>query len=244
MRNQSFEQGVSRIVQQPNREGMSMRIFKSFTAAATLLATTACVTDPQTGEQHISKAAIGGAIGAVGGYLAGDLIGGRHDRTEKIVGAGIGAIAGGAAGAYMDRQERQLRQETAGTGVEVTRNGDELTLNMPSGVTFATNSYEVQPQFRTTLDQVARTLADYPSTYIDVYGHTDSTGGDAINIPLSQNRARSVADYLSMRGVNSARIATQGFGSSQPVADNSTEAGKQANRRVEIRIVPVEDTNV
>ncbi|MGS1016317.1 OmpA family protein [Allosphingosinicella humi] len=213
-------------------------------AATALLATTACITDPNTGEKRISKAAIGGALGAVGGYFAGDLIGGKHDRTEKIVGAGIGAIAGGAAGAYMDKQEQELRRKTAGTGVEVERNGNELVLNMPSGVTFATNSYTVQPQFQTTLNEVAQTLAAYPSTYIDIYGHTDSTGGDAINIPLSRNRAQAVANYLSQRGVNPARMATQGFGSSQPVADNNTEAGKQANRRVEIRIVPVENTNV
>lgn len=222
-----------------------MFVAKRITAAAALtalLATTACVTDPNTGEKRISKAAIGGALGAVGGYFAGDLIGGKHDRTEKILGAGIGAVAGGAAGAYMDKQEQELRRKTAGTGVEVERSGNELILNMPSGVTFATNSYTIQPQFQPTLNQVAQTLADYPSTYIDIYGHTDSTGGDAINIPLSQNRAQSVATYLGQRGVNSARMATKGFGSSQPVADNSTEAGKQANRRVEIRIVPVEKT--
>jgi outer membrane protein OmpA-like peptidoglycan-associated protein len=213
-------------------------------AATALLTTTACITDPNTGERRISKAAIGGALGAVGGYFAGDLIGGKHDRTEKIVGAGIGAIAGGAAGAYMDKQEQELRRKTAGTGVDVERNGNELVLNMPSGVTFATNSYAIQPQFQTTLNEVAQTLAAYPSTYIDIYGHTDSTGGDAINIPLSRNRAQSVANYLSQRGVNPARMATQGFGSSQPVAENTTEAGKQANRRVEIRIVPVENTNV
>lgn len=212
-------------------------------ATAALLATTACVTDPNTGERRVSRAALGAGIGVVGGYLAGDLVGGRRDRTEKILGAGIGGIAGGAIGAYMDKQERDLRRQTAGTGVEVERRGDELILNMPSGVTFATNSYAIQPQFRQTLDEVARTLANYPSTYIDIYGHTDSTGGDAINVPLSQDRARSVADYLSGRGVNSARLATQGFGSSQPVGDNGTESGKQANRRVEIRIVPLEDAN-
>jgi outer membrane protein OmpA-like peptidoglycan-associated protein len=209
-------------------------------AISALMATTACVTDPNTGEKRVSKAAIGGALGAVGGYFAGDLIGGKRDRTEKIVGAGIGAIAGGAVGAYMDKQEQELRRKTAGTGVEVERNGNELMLNMPSGITFATNSYAIQPQFQTTLNQVAQTLADYPSTYIDIYGHTDSTGGDAINIPLSQNRAQAVANYLAQRGVNPVRMAARGFGSSQPVAENTTEAGKQANRRVEIRIVPVQ----
>lgn len=211
-------------------------------AAALMATTAACITDPVTGERRISKAAIGAGAGLVGGYLAGDLIGGRRDRTERIVGAGIGAVAGGAIGAYMDKQEQELRRRTAGTGVDVTRVGDELILNMPSSITFPINSYEIQPQFRATLDQVAQTLVDYPSTYIDIYGHTDPSGGDAINIPLSQNRAQSVANYLSTRGVNPARMATRGFGSSQPIADNSTEAGRAANRRVEIRVVPVEST--
>lgn len=209
-------------------------------SAAALTTTAACVTDPETGRQSISKAAIGAGVGALGGYLAGDLVGGRNDRTERIIGTGVGAIAGGAVGAYMDRQERDLRRQTAGTGVEVDRRGDELLLTMPAGITFPINSYEIQPRFRATLDEVARTLGAYPSTLVDIYGHTDPSGGDAINIPLSQNRARSVADYLVARGLSPARIETRGFGSSQPLADNSTEAGRQANRRVEIRIVPVE----
>ena len=124
------------------------------------------------------------------------------------------------------------------------RQGDNLVLNMPSSVTFATNEYAIQPQFRTTLDQVAQTLSSYEKTYIDVYGHTDSTGNDTINLPLSQARARAVADYLSTRGVQSARVETQGFGASQPVADNSSEIGRQANRRVEIKIVPVRESDV
>lgn len=211
------------------------------TLAVALVATTACTTDPQTGERRMSKAAIGALAGAAVGTGAGALVGGRKKRTEMIVGAGIGALAGTAVGAYMDKQERELREKTAGTDVEVVRNGDDLLLNMPSGITFETNSYAIQPQFRQTLDNVASTLAQYDKTYIDVYGHTDSTGGDAINIPLSQNRAKSVADYLTMRGVASARIGTQGFGASQPLASNDTPDGRQKNRRVEIKIVPVQD---
>lgn len=215
--------------------------------AALLLATTAaCVTDPETGERRVStKGAIGGVIGAVAGYFAGDVIGGKRDRTERIVGAGIGAIAGGAVGTYMDRQEKELRDKTAGTGVEVDREGNELLLTMPAGITFPINSADIQPQFQSTLDQVAQTLRSYPSTLIDVYGHTDPSGGDAINIPLSQRRAQSVASYLTARGVQGQRIATQGFGSSQPLPGNtnSTEAERAANRRVEIRIVPVEQAN-
>jgi len=210
-------------------------------AAATLLTTTACVTNPETGEREFqTRTAIGAAVGAIAGYFGGDLIGGRRDRTEKIVGAGIGTIAGAAVGQYMDRQERELRRKTEGTGVVVERQGDEILLSMPAGITFPINSYQIQPQFYGTLDQVGQTLADYPQTLIDVYGHTDPSGGDAINIPLSRNRAESVASYLGQRGVNRTRIATQGFGSSQPLPGNTnaTEAERAANRRVEIRIVP------
>ena len=136
------------------------KIVASFAASA-LLATAACTTDPETGERRISRTAIGGIGGVVGGYLLGDLVGGRRDRTERIVGAGIGGIAGAAIGAYMDRQEQELRQRTAGTDVQVIRQGDDLILNIPSGINFAYNSSEVQPQFRQTLDQVAGTLSQY-----------------------------------------------------------------------------------
>jgi outer membrane protein OmpA-like peptidoglycan-associated protein len=206
--------------------------------AATTL-TSACVTDPVTGERRVSRAAIGAGAGVVGGYLLGDLVGGRNDRTEKIVGAGIGGLAGAGIGAYMDRQEQELRRRTAGTDIRVIRQGDDLVLNMPSNVTFATNEASVQPQFRATLDQVADVLKSYNQTYIDVYGHTDSTGSDSYNLSLSQRRAASVADYLTSRGVQSARLGTRGFGETQPVASNDTEEGKAANRRVEIKLVPI-----
>jgi outer membrane protein OmpA-like peptidoglycan-associated protein len=212
---------------------------KLTTAVAGMALLAACTTDPVTGERQISKAAIGVAAGAALGTGAGALVGGKRNRTEMIVGAGIGALAGGAIGAYMDKQERDLRAKTAGTGVDVVRKGDEILLNIPSGVTFATNSYAIQPQFQTTLNDVASTLASYNQTYIDVYGHTDSTGNDSINLPLSQNRAQAVSNYLSSRGVASARIGTRGFGASQPIASNATVEGRQQNRRVEIKIVPV-----
>ena len=217
------------------------RLFGGLAAAALLSTTAACVTNPETGEREIStKGAIGGVLGAVAGYFGGDIIGGRRDRTAKAIGAGVGAVAGAAIGTYMDRQEAELRRKTQGTGVVVEREGDELMLTMPAGITFPINSYEIQPQFYSTLDQVAQTLAAYPSTLIDVYGHTDPSGGDQINIPLSRNRAEAVAGYLTQRGVNRARIATQGFGSSQPIADNGTEAGRAQNRRVELRITPIQ----
>jgi outer membrane protein OmpA-like peptidoglycan-associated protein len=217
------------------------RVFGSLAAAALLATTAACVTNPETGEREISqKGAIGGVLGAVVGYFAGDIIGGKRDRTERAIGAGVGAVAAAAIGTYMDKQEAELRRKTAGTGVVVEREGDELLLTMPAGITFPINSAQIQPQFYSTLDQVAQTLNAYPSTLIDVYGHTDPSGGDAINIPLSKNRAESVAAYLSQRGVNRTRIATQGFGSSQSIADNSTESGRQQNRRVELRVVPIQ----
>ena len=220
------------------------RIFGTLAAAALLSTTAACVTNPETGEREISqKGAIGGVLGAVAGYFAGDIIGGKRDRTERAIGAGVGAVAAAAIGTYMDKQEADLRRKTQGTGIVVEREGDELVLTMPAGITFPINSYEIQPQFYSTLDQVAQTLAAYPSTLIDVYGHTDPSGGDAINIPLSKNRAESVANYLTQRGVNRTRIATQGFGSSQPIASNATEAGRQQNRRVELRVTPIQQQN-
>jgi outer membrane protein OmpA-like peptidoglycan-associated protein len=223
---------------------MFMRLPPKFLTAAALtalVATSACTTDPETGERRLSKTAIGGIGGAVGGYLLGDLVGGRRDRTEKILGAGIGGLAGAGIGAYMDKQERDLRARTAGTDVQVVRQGDDLLLNLPSGITFAYNSSTVQPQFRQTLDQVADILSQYKQTYIDVYGHTDATGSDAYNQRLSEQRATSVADYLASRGVQPARIGTRGFGKSQPIASNDTEEGRAANRRVEIKIVPIRE---
>jgi outer membrane protein OmpA-like peptidoglycan-associated protein len=210
------------------------------TALATAMLTAGCVTDPETGQRHLSNAAIGGIGGALGGYLLGDIVGGKHDRTEKLVGAGIGGLAGVAIGSYMDRQERDLRARTAGTDVQVIRQGDDLILSMPSGITFATGSATVQPQFRPTLDQVSDVLRQYDQTYVDVYGHTDSVGSDAMNQALSERRATSVADYLTSHGVQSARLGTRGFGETQPVASNDTEEGRAQNRRVEIKLVPVQ----
>jgi len=209
------------------------------------LTLTGCVTDPETGKQRISKAAIGGIGGALGGYLLGDLVGGRNDRTEKILGAGIGAVAGAGVGYYMDQQEKKLRERTAGTGIDVERQGDQLVLNMPGDVTFDLNSAVVKSQFRSALDSVASTLSEYPSTYIDVYGHTDSQGSETYNQGLSERRAASVADYLAGRGVNRARMATMGYGETQlKCAPERTQADYQCNRRVEIRIAPVTQADV
>jgi outer membrane protein OmpA-like peptidoglycan-associated protein len=219
----------------------AFRTLGGLAICATMIAATACTTDPYTGQQRVSKTAVGAAVGAIGGYLLGDVVGGRHDRAERIIGAGIGAVAGGAIGNYMDRQEAELRRETAGTGVDVIRQGDDLLVRMPSGITFDFNSYTVKPQFRSTLDEVARTLNGYNQTYIDVLGHTDSIGSNDYNQRLSEQRAGAVRDYLVMNRVSPVRIATKGYGETFPIADNTTESGRAANRRVEIKIVPVRE---
>ena len=218
-----------------------MKFSRTMTAVAlstALVTTSACTTNPETGNRRLSNTGLGAILGAAGGYLLGDIVGGRNSRTEQIIGAGIGAIAGGAVGRYMDQQEAELRRETAGTGVDVIRQGDDIILRMPSGITFDVDRYDVKPQFQSTLNEVANTLAQYQQTYIDIYGHTDSTGSDAYNQALSERRAQSVASYLSSRGVAPARMATRGFGETQPIADNATEYGRAQNRRVEIKVVP------
>lgn len=209
-----------------------------------LAVTSGCTTNPETGNKVLSKAAIGGIGGALGGYLLGDIIGGRNDRTAKIVGAGLGGLAGGGVGYYMDEQEKKLRQQTAGTGIDVTRDGDNLILNMPSNVTFPVNSSAIQPEFQQTLGSVANTLSQYEKSYIDIYGHTDSTGTDQYNQSLSERRASSVANFLGNSGVQQARLETRGYGESQPIASNSTEEGRSANRRVELKIVPIREQDL
>ena len=216
------------------------RTMTALSLSGALLTTSACVTNPETGNRRLSNTALGAIGGVLGGYLLGDVVGGRSDRTAKILGAGIGGLAGAAVGRYMDQQEAELRRETAGTGVEVIRQGDDLVLRMPSGITFAYNRYDVQPQFQSTLNEVASTLAQYQQTYIDVLGHTDSSGSYEYNQGLSERRAQSVASYLASRGVNRARMATRGFGETQLlVSPEHTEADRAANRRVEIRVVPL-----
>lgn len=224
-----------------------MRTKQKYIAALSLSAlalASGCTTNPETGNRVISKAAIGGIGGALGGYLLGDIIGGRNDRTEKIIGAGLGGLAGAGVGYYMDEQEKKLRQQTAGSGIDVTRDGDNLILNMPSNVTFPVNSSAIQPEFQQTLGDVANTLSQYEKSYIDVYGHTDSTGTDQYNQSLSERRASSVANFLGNSGVQRARVETRGFGESQPIASNSTEEGRSANRRVELKIVPIREQDL
>lgn len=202
---------------------------------AAALTLSGCVTDPVTGQQTISKTALYGLGGAAACGAIGALTHGSKGARNAALGCGV---VGAGVGGYMDIQERRLRQELANTPVEVERQGDQIRLTMPSGVTFATNSSALSPNAVSSLNTVADVLTQYPETTITVAGHTDNTGNDRINNPLSQQRAQSVAGYLNGRGVAANRISTVGYGSRSPIADNSTEVGRAQNRRVEILINP------
>jgi len=199
---------------------------------------TACTTDPYTGQQKVGNTATGAALGAAAGAGIGLLAGG-NDRRNALVGAGIGLLAGGAIGAYMDRQEAELRAELQGTGISVSRVGNNLVLNMPSNLTFATAQSNIDTGFYPTLNSVAIVLKKYNQTLIDVYGFTDSTGSAQYNLDLSQRRAQSVASYLNGQGINPQRMYVTGFGQERPVASNATPEGRAQNRRVEIQIAPL-----
>ena len=209
-------------------------------ATATVLV--GCTTlDPYTREEKTSAATkgalIGAAAGAVVGLVSGDDAVERRQRA--LILAGVGALAGGAVGNYMDRQEAKLRAELDDTGVSVTRIGDNITLNMPGNITFATDSSELNADFYAVLGSVAKVVNEFNQTVIEVAGHTDSRGSESYNQSLSERRATSVARYLETRQIMAQRIITVGMGELRPVADNSTAAGQQANRRVELTLVPV-----
>lgn len=205
-------------------------------AVAAFLAVGCTTTDPYTGQQVPNRTANAAIIGAIGGAAAGTLAGG-DDRRNAMIGAGIGAIAGAGVGAYMDAQQRKLSEQLRNTGVGVARTGEnEITLNMPSDITFDVDRSDVKPQFQQTLYNVAQTLREYESTTVDVAGHADSTGTDEYNMALSQRRADAVARVLTTNGVNPVRLVAVGFGESRPIASNDTVAGRAANRRVEIKL--------
>ena len=212
------------------------------TMTALMVIVSGCTTlDPYTREEKTSSATkgalIGAGIGAVVGLISGDDAVERRQRA--LIGAGVGALAGGTVGYYMDKQEAELRAELEGTGVSVTRIGDNITLNMPGNVTFATDSSDLSPAFFDVLNSVSKVLAEFDQTVVEVAGHTDSTGSEQYNQSLSERRAGSVASYLRSQGVISERLITVGMGELRPVADNTTAAGRQANRRVEITMVPI-----
>ena len=196
-----------------------------------------CTTvDPVTSERTPNRTANGAIIGAIAGAGLGTLAGG-NDRRNALIGAGVGALAGAAIGNYMDRQYANLRQRLAGTGVGVTRVSEsQILLNFPADLTFDFDRADVKSAFVPTLRDVAGVLSEYPQTTIDVYGHADSTGADAYNQQLSERRAMAVSAVLLNGGVIRQRLTATGFGESRPIADNSSESGRQRNRRVEVYI--------
>lgn len=200
-----------------------------------------CTTaDPYTGEERTSRASAGATVGAIGGAVAGGAASSRGDRRRGILtGALVGGAIGGGVGHYMDRQERALREQLEGTGVRVEREGDTINLVMPGNITFAVNRHEIRDEFYETLDSVALVLQEYDQTAIQISGHTDSTGGAALNQTLSERRAGRVADYLIEQEIAPARVETYGYGPRYPVASNDTAEGRQANRRVELQLVPL-----
>jgi len=216
---------------------------KILVALVATLALTACTTtNPFTGESQISNTTGGALIGVGGGAVAGALVGaavGGDPRVGALIGAGVGGLTGAAIGNYMDQQEAELRAQLQGTGVSVTRVGQNIILNMPSNITFATDSSNVNPAFNSTLVSVALVLKKFDKSIVDVYGHTDNTGGAAHNLALSQRRAVSVATILANQGIDQRRFYIEGKGDTRPIASNATEQGRAQNRRVEIQIAPI-----
>lgn len=216
---------------------------KAMILASLLVFAAGCATNPYTGERRASRTVTSGAGGAAAGAAAGAILGqviaGKAGKGAAV-GAVIGAATGIGIGAYQDRQQEKLRQRLAASGVSVTRDGNNIILNMPSDITFDVDQSDVKPGFYETLNSVALVLKEFDKTTISVNGHADSTGSDQHNLALSQRRALSVSQYLSGQGVSGARLHAAGYGESRPIASNATPDGRRQNRRVEIIIDPVE----
>ncbi len=226
----------------PHLTGDSMKS-KVLIAVLAALSLSACTSiNPFTGNTQISNTTGGAVVGAGGGAIAGAIIGsatGADPRVAALIGAGIGGLTGAAIGNYMDQQEAELRAQLQGTGVSVSRVGNQIILNMPSNITFAVDSDKVQTQFNETLVSVGLVLRKFNKTIIDVYGHTDSQGSNEYNLELSQRRAVSVATVLANQGVDQRRFYIDGRGEEDPIASNGTESGRSQNRRVEIQLSPI-----
>ena len=212
------------------------------TALCIAIGGSACTTiNPYSGEEQTSNAVRGGAMGPAAGALVGVLSSSKKDRGKgALIGAASGAALGGGIGYYMDVQEAKLRQKMKGTGVSVTRSGDQIILNMPNNVTFDSNASQLKPAGATTLQGVAMVLKEYENTHINVLGHTDSSGSRDLNMRLSQQRAESVGTALITMGVDGSRLNMSGVGPDQPVASNSTAEGKAQNRRVTLTLTPTQ----
>lgn len=210
-------------------------------AVMTVLMTGCSTLDPYTGQQKTSQTAKGAGIGALGGAVVGAATSSSSDRAKgALTGAVAGGAIGGGVGYYMDRQEMALRQRLEGSGVRVAREGDRIQLIMPGNITFGVDRDEVRPEFYGTLESVAVVLKEFDQTTVRVDGHTDSTGSDSHNQTLSERRAGSVAQLLASYGVSQGRLFSSGYGKRNPIASNDSESGRQANRRVEIHLTPIQ----
>lgn len=224
----------------------NLRIYLSIFALIGFLSTS-CSSSQQAGttstgeDRGMSKTTKGGIIGAGSGAVVGGVIGRVAGNTAAgaIIGAAVGGTTGAIIGRRMDKQAEELRRDLE--NAEVERVGEGIKVTFDSGILFQTNSAQLQPSAQSEIAKLAETLKKYPDTNIVIEGHTDNTGSREINQPLSERRARAVADYAASMGVDRSRMTTQGYAFDQPVADNSTEAGRQQNRRVEIAIFANED---
>ena len=221
-----------------------MTTMKLVAAGLVALSLGACTSlNPYTGQTQVSNTTGGALLGAGGGAIAGGVIAGAtggDPRIGALIGAGVGGLTGAAIGSYMDQQEAELRAQLQNTGVSVTRVGQQIILNMPSNITFDVDSATVQPAFNETLISVGLVLKKFNRTIIDVYGHTDNSGGDEYNLQLSQRRAVSVATVLANQGIDQRRFYIEGRGEGDPIASNANETGRSQNRRVEIQISPLQ----
>jgi outer membrane protein OmpA-like peptidoglycan-associated protein len=220
----------------------SAQLIKRTTLALLMAGLIGCTTtNPYTRDQQVSKATKGAGIGAVAGAVVGAISGddSKERRKRALIGAGVGALAGGGIGYYMDVQEKKLRDQLEGTGVSVTRVGNEIILNMPGNITFATDSANINANFYDVLNSVTLVLKEFEKTVIIVGGHTDSTGADSYNQQLSERRAGSVAQYLRSQAISDMRVIVEGYGESRPIASNDTAQGRQMNRRVELTLSPI-----
>lgn len=186
----------------------------------------------ETMSERQKGTAIGAGVGAAAGAVIGSATGGSAGRSA-VIGGAVGAVAGNLWSKHLEDKRQRLAQTTAGTGIEVGRTADDrLKLNVPSDFSFDVGRADIKPQMRPVLDEIGRNLD--PKVRVTIVGHTDSSGSDAINDPLSVDRAEAVRDYLTMRGIAASRMAVEGRGSREPVSANTTEAGRAMNRRVEI----------
>ncbi|MEC9292517.1 MAG: OmpA family protein [Pseudomonadota bacterium] len=217
-----------------------MKPYISLALSALLVGCTTTGTHPNGQPNENNSAVIGAVLGAALGGLAGSISADNADNKRKnaLIGAGIGALAGGVVGNYMEQQEALLNQRLQGTGVEVERQGDNILLNMPNSITFDFNKAQVKPDFYGVIRNISDVLNGYPSTYVDVIGHTDSVGSEDYNEALSFRRAQAVSDIMMGDGVLGSRLVVRGMGERLPVASNDTQEGRAQNRRVEILIAP------